>query len=80
MQIPRRLRDRLSDELLVNRPCFAAGFARELRQVSIAVTTRVIAQAFEDGVATTRKLTPATAEAYVRTHFWHAHYLPFVRG
>jgi len=52
----------------------------ELREVSIAVTTRVIAQAFEDGVATTKKLTPATAEAYVRSHFWRPRYLPFVRG
>jgi malate dehydrogenase (oxaloacetate-decarboxylating) len=52
----------------------------ELREVSIAVTTRVIAQAFEDGVATTKKLSPATAEAYVRSHFWRPHYLPFVRG
>ena len=52
----------------------------ELREVSIAVTTRVIAQAFEDGVATTKKLSPATAEAYVRSHFWRPRYLPFVRG
>jgi malate dehydrogenase (oxaloacetate-decarboxylating) len=52
----------------------------ELREVSIAVATRVIAQAFEDGVATTTKLSPATAEAYVRSHFWRPRYLPFVRG
>ena len=52
----------------------------ELREVSIAVTTRVIAQAFADGVATTKKLTPATAEAYVRKHFWRPRYLPFVRA
>jgi malate dehydrogenase (oxaloacetate-decarboxylating) len=52
----------------------------DLREVSIAVTTRVIAQAFEDGVATTSKLSPTTAEAYVRSHFWRPRYLPFVRG
>jgi malate dehydrogenase (oxaloacetate-decarboxylating) len=52
----------------------------ELRDVSIAVTTRVIAQAFADGVATTKKLTPETAEQYVRSHFWRPGYLPFVRG
>ncbi len=52
----------------------------ELREVSIAVATRVIAQAFTDGVATTKKLSPATAEEYVRTHFWRPRYLPFVAG
>jgi malate dehydrogenase (oxaloacetate-decarboxylating) len=52
----------------------------ELREVSMAVTTRVIHQAFKDGVATTKKLTPETAEAYVRSHFWRPRYLPFVRG
>jgi malate dehydrogenase (oxaloacetate-decarboxylating) len=52
----------------------------ELREVSIAVTVRVIAQAFADGVATTKKLTPATAEDYVRKHFWRPRYLPFVKG
>ncbi len=52
----------------------------ELREVSIAVTTRVIQQAFADQVATTKKLTPETAEAYVRGHFWRPRYLPFVRG
>jgi malate dehydrogenase (oxaloacetate-decarboxylating) len=52
----------------------------ELREVSIDVTTRVIAQAFADGVATTKKLTPETAEAYVRKHFWRPRYLPIVRG
>jgi malate dehydrogenase (oxaloacetate-decarboxylating) len=52
----------------------------ELREVSIAVTTRVIHQAFADGVATTKNLTPETAEKYVRAHFWRPRYLPFVRG
>jgi malate dehydrogenase (oxaloacetate-decarboxylating) len=52
----------------------------ELRDVSIAVATRVIVQAFEDGVANTGKLSPSTAEDYVRSHFWRPRYLPFVRG
>ena len=52
----------------------------ELREVSAAVATRVIAQAFADGVATTKKLSPETAEEYVRTHFWRPRYLPFVAG
>ena len=30
--------------------------------------------------ARTRNLTPATAEAFVRSHFWRPRYLPFVRG
>ncbi len=52
----------------------------ELQEVSIIVAARVIAQAFADGVATTTKLTPETAETYVREHFWRPRYLPFVRG
>lgn len=52
----------------------------ELQEVSIKVAAAVIAQAFADGVATTKKLSPETAEDYVRTHFWRPRYLPFVRG
>jgi malate dehydrogenase (oxaloacetate-decarboxylating) len=52
----------------------------ELQEVSIRVATRVIAQAFADGVARTEKFTPESAEAYVRRHFWRPRYLPFVRG
>ncbi len=52
----------------------------ELREVSIAVTTRVIAQAISDGVATTTNFKPEETEAYVRKHFWRPRYLPFVRG
>ncbi|GDX83064.1 malate dehydrogenase [Deltaproteobacteria bacterium] len=52
----------------------------ELQEVSIKVAAAVIAQAFADGVATTEKLSPETAEEYVRTHFWRPRYLPFVRG
>jgi malate dehydrogenase (oxaloacetate-decarboxylating) len=52
----------------------------ELQEVSLKVTVRVIAQAFADGVATTKKLTPETAEAFARAHFWRPRYLPLVRG
>jgi len=52
----------------------------DLREVSTLVATKVIAQAFEDGVAQTNKLTPATAEKFVRDHFWRPRYLPFVKG
>jgi malate dehydrogenase (oxaloacetate-decarboxylating) len=52
----------------------------ELQEVSLQVTTRVIAQAFADGAATTKKLTPGTAEAYARAHFWRPRYLPIVLG
>jgi malate dehydrogenase (oxaloacetate-decarboxylating) len=52
----------------------------ELREVSMAVATRVIHQAFADGVATTKNLTPDTAAEYVRAHFWRPRYLPFVKG
>ena len=52
----------------------------ELQETSIRVATRVIAQAFSDGVARTSKLSPTTAEAYVRSHFWRPRYLPFERG
>ncbi len=52
----------------------------DLQEVSIRVAAAVIARAFADGVATTVKLSPETAEAYVRSHFWRPTYLPFVRG
>jgi malate dehydrogenase (oxaloacetate-decarboxylating) len=52
----------------------------ELRDVSLAVTTRVIRRAFIDGVARTKKTDPEHAEAYVRAKFWRPKYLPFVRG
>lgn len=52
----------------------------ELREVSIAVATRVIRRAFADGVARTTKITPDKAEEYVRAKFWRPKYLPFVRG
>lgn len=52
----------------------------ELNEVSVRVATRVVEQAFDDGVARSSKLKRADAEAYVREKFWRAKYLPFVRG
>ncbi|MDB4936502.1 MAG: NAD-dependent malic enzyme [Labilithrix sp.] len=52
----------------------------ELRAVSLDVATRVIQQAFADGVARTKKVTPEDAGAYVRSKAWSAEYLPFRRA
>jgi malate dehydrogenase (oxaloacetate-decarboxylating) len=52
----------------------------ELHEVSLRVATAVIRQAFADGVATSKKVDPETAERYVRERFWRPKYLPFVRG
>jgi malate dehydrogenase (oxaloacetate-decarboxylating) len=52
----------------------------ELNEVSIRVATRVIEQAFDDGVAQSTKLTRAQADAYVRAKFWKPRYMPIVRG
>lgn len=52
----------------------------ELREVAVHVAARVIAQAFADGVAQSKKVVPANAEAYVRSKMWQARYLPFVRA
>ncbi len=49
----------------------------EMRDVSAHVATRVIEQAFDDGVARTTKLTRATAGAHVRAKAWQPRYLPF---
>jgi malate dehydrogenase (oxaloacetate-decarboxylating) len=48
----------------------------EMRQVSACVATRVMEQAFDDGVARTRKTTREGAAAYVEGHFWRPQYLP----
>ena len=48
----------------------------EMRQVSARVATRVMEQAFDDGVARTRKTTRDGAAAYVDSHFWRPQYLP----
>ncbi len=52
----------------------------EMSEVSKRVATRVIHQAFDEGVARTKKVTREGAEAYVKAKFWRADYLPFVRG
>lgn len=52
----------------------------ELNEVSVQVAVRVIEQAFAEGVAASRKVTPETAERYVRSRFWKPRYLPMVRG
>ncbi len=52
----------------------------ELRDVSVRVAAAVIRQAFQDGVATSTKVTPGAAEAYVRSRFWEPKYLPVVEG
>lgn len=52
----------------------------ELEAVSLRVATRVIEQAFADGVAATQKTTRERAADYVRARFWKPRYLPIVRG
>lgn len=52
----------------------------ELREVSTFVATRVIRQAFADGVARSTHVTPETAESYVRAKAWNAKYVPFDRA
>jgi malate dehydrogenase (oxaloacetate-decarboxylating) len=49
----------------------------EIRTVSLEVAARVIQQAFADGVARTKKVTPEGAADYVRAKAWSAEYLPF---
>lgn len=52
----------------------------ELRDVSLVVAERVIEQAFRDGVARSKKVTPENAAEYVRKKAWKARYLPFERA
>ncbi|XYH94156.1 NAD-dependent malic enzyme [Sorangium sp. So ce1128] len=52
----------------------------ELQEVSTRVAIAVIRAAFADGVATSAKLDPASAEEHVKARFWQPRYLPFVRG
>ena len=49
----------------------------EMREVSERVATRVIEQAFAEGVARTTRMTPATAGAEVRAKMWRPRYVPF---
>jgi malate dehydrogenase (oxaloacetate-decarboxylating) len=50
----------------------------EMRDVSRHVATRVIEQAFQDGVARTTKFTASGAAAHVSAKMWTPRYLPFV--
>ncbi len=52
----------------------------DLNDVSMRVATRVIEQAFDDGVAQTRKVTREKAGEYVAAKFWRPRYMPIVRG
>ncbi|MGK3960578.1 NAD-dependent malic enzyme [Sorangium sp. So ce118] len=52
----------------------------ELQEVSTRVAIAVIRAAFAEGVATSAKLDPASAEDHVKARFWQPRYLPFVRG
>ncbi|MGD0674606.1 MAG: NAD-dependent malic enzyme [Polyangiaceae bacterium] len=52
----------------------------ELREVSMHVAARVMQQAFDDGVARTRKVNRESVESYVREKFWRPKYLPFERA
>jgi malate dehydrogenase (oxaloacetate-decarboxylating) len=52
----------------------------EMRQVSARVATRVMEQAFDDGVARTKKTTREGTAAYVTSHFWRPEYLPIERA
>jgi malate dehydrogenase (oxaloacetate-decarboxylating) len=49
----------------------------EMREVSERVATRVVEQAFDDGVARTTTTTSASAGAHVRAKGWNPRYLPF---
>jgi malate dehydrogenase (oxaloacetate-decarboxylating) len=50
----------------------------EMSQVSIRVATRVLEQAFDDGVVRSEKVKREGAAAYVRANFWEPKYLDFV--
>jgi malate dehydrogenase (oxaloacetate-decarboxylating) len=52
----------------------------EMREVSQRVAARVLQQAFDEGLARTKKTTRENAERYVRAKFWRAEYLPFVKA
>ncbi len=53
---------------------------RELQEVTVRVAVRVIRCALNDGVAEKTTLEGRDLDAYVRSRFWKARYLPFVRG
>ena len=52
----------------------------DLNEVSMRVATRVVEQAFDDGVAQSEKVTREKAAEYVQARFWRPRYMPIVRG
>ncbi len=54
--------------------------AGELQEVSIRVAARVIQRALDEGVAGKTDLAGRDLDAYLRSRFWHPHYLPVVKG
>jgi len=52
----------------------------ELQEVSIRVAARVIHCALREGVAGRTDLSEVDCDTYVRSRFWHPHYIPFVKG
>jgi malate dehydrogenase (oxaloacetate-decarboxylating) len=51
----------------------------DLQEASIHVTARVMQRAIDDGVARMETI-PNDLDIHVRERFWHARYIPFVRG
>lgn len=49
----------------------------DLKKVSLAVATRVLAKALEDGSASRQDLTGIDLARYVQSQFWQAKHLPF---
>ncbi len=52
----------------------------ELQEVSIRVASRVIHCALKEGVAGRTDLSEVDCDTFVRSRFWHPHYIPFVKG
>ena len=52
----------------------------DLHEVSARVATKVLEQAFDDGVAQTDKVRKEGAAEYVKARFWKPRYMPIVRG
>lgn len=53
---------------------------KELQEVSIRVTNRVMTRAIEEGVAQRKDLEGRDLDTYIRQHAWKPRYLPFVRA
>jgi malate dehydrogenase (oxaloacetate-decarboxylating) len=53
---------------------------RELRAVAERVAAAVVEQAFDEGLARTKKTTREGAKAYVAKKLWSAKYLPYARA